>query len=78
MITVTVTVPVVIVAPFKIFPPFFIRAAAKIPMSPMTLIFPPVVINNFVVVPEVVVVVVAVMDTVTRADSRRTAGNDRG
>jgi len=46
-----ITVMVVIVAPFKIFSPFIVRAAPKIPMASMGIILPPAVINNFVVVP---------------------------
>jgi hypothetical protein len=68
---------VMVVAPFEIFPLFIARAAAKIPMASMGVTLPPVVINYFVVVPYVVVVVVAVMNTVTGADSCRAAGDDR-
>jgi hypothetical protein len=42
---------VVIVAPPKVFPPFIVRATAKILMASMGVILPPAVINNFVVVP---------------------------
>jgi hypothetical protein len=51
--------------PAKIFFLLFRGAAAEVPMLPMTIAFPPIIINNLIVIPHVIVIVIAVVNPVT-------------